>query len=257
MLRINDVINILESYAPLENQAEYDNSGLLYGLGDWEYKGAVITLDTSVDVVEEAIKKGANLIIEHHPSIFGAIKKIDLCYPKHRAIVKAIKNDIAIYSAHTSVDFANGGLNDKVMELIGCVSYHTANGNLSDMRIGKLRKKITLKELAEKVGEAFNDRHIAYVGKSDLTVENIAVINGGGGSHEEELLEAVKSGADVFISADFKYNVIRLAKDLGYAAIIFGHYESEMPFIDLIKDMLTNKGIGNVFGSTACTNPLN
>lgn len=257
MLKIKDVIEALEQYAPLENQADYDNSGLLYGDINWDYKGALITLDTSVDVVEEAISKGVNLIIEHHPSIFMPIKKINISIPKHKAIVKAIKNDIAIYSAHTSVDFTIGGLNDKVMELLGCSNYSTATGDCSDMRVGELISPKRLADLVLDVKNIFQDNNVAYVGNGDTVIKKIAVINGGGGSRESEIYTALYSGADVFISADFKYNVLRLAKDLGCSVIVFGHYDSEMPFLDLVKEQLTNKGIGNVYSATTCTNPLN
>lgn len=257
MLKIKDVIKAIEEYAPLENQASYDNCGLLYGDLNWDYKGALVTLDTSIDVVKEAVSKGINLIIEHHPSIFMPIKKLNVEIPKHQALVYAIKNDVAIYSAHTSVDFTEGGLNDKVMQLLGCVSYSTANGNLSDMRVGDLNSPISLNEFVENIKSIFNDKHVTYVGESNKMIKKIAVINGGGGSQEGEVYNALYTGADVFISGDFKYNVLRLAKDLGYAVIVFGHYDSEMPFINLIKEQLTNKGIGNVYGATTCTNPLN
>ncbi len=256
MLKINDVLNIITDFAPLEIQADFDNSGLLYGDMNWDYKGALITLDLSIDVVTEAIEKGLNLIIEHHPSIFYPIKKLDLSIPKHRALALAIKNDIAVFSAHTNVDFANGGLNDMVMQMLGVNGFFKANGNACDMRIGVLNENISLKNLARKVSEVFDDKHVVFVGEPTLQVKKIAVINGGGGS-ESELLEARKQGADVFISADFKYNVLRLAKDLGYAIIVFGHYESEKPFIDLISGLLNKNRIENVHGATTCTNPLN
>ncbi|MBO5775839.1 MAG: Nif3-like dinuclear metal center hexameric protein, partial [Clostridia bacterium] len=216
MLKIKDVINALEQYAPLENQAEYDNCGLLYGDLDWEFKGALVALDTSVEVVNEAIEKGVNLIIEHHPSIFMPIKKISLAIPKHRAIALAIKNDIAIYSAHTSVDFTEGGLNDKVMELIGCDDYATLTGRASDMRIGLLKEVKTLGDLAETIKNTFNDTHVVTIGDIYKNISKIAVVNGGGGGSEREVMEAINAGADVYISGDFKYNVMRLAKDIGF-----------------------------------------
>ncbi|MBO7156514.1 MAG: Nif3-like dinuclear metal center hexameric protein, partial [Clostridia bacterium] len=88
-------------------------------------------------------------------------------------------------------------------------------------------------------------------------ISKIAVVNGGGGGSEREVMEAINAGADVYISGDFKYNVMRLAKDIGFACIIFGHYESEVPFINLIKEQLVKSGIGNVLESECCTNPLN
>ncbi len=257
MLKIKDVISVMEQYAPLENQAEYDNCGLLYGDLNWDYKGVLITLDTSEQVVKEAIEKGANLIIEHHPSIFMPIKKISLNIPKHRAIALAIKNDIAIYSAHTSVDFTVGGLNDKVMDLIGCIEYDTSSGRASDMRVGILKESKTLSQLSDSIKATFNDSHVVTVGDLNKQINKIAVVNGGGGGRESEVIEAINAGADVYISGDFKYNVLRLAKDLGYACIVFGHYESEMPFIKLVKEQLVKGGIGNVCETTCCTNPLN
>lgn len=257
MPKIRDIVKIIEDVAPLYNQASYDNSGLFFGDLDWDYKGSLITLDTSVDVVDEAIAKGANLIIEHHPSIFMPIKKIDLKLPKHKAIAKAIKNDIAIYSAHTSIDFAQGGLNDKVISMIGCSSYYPLQDDLQNMRMGELDESITLSKLAERVSTLFKDSHVAYVGNGDRVVSKIAVVNGGGGSQESELIKAMEGGADAFISADFKYNVLRLAKDIDFPVIVFGHYDSEMPFINLIKELLLKEKIENVYGATTCTNPLN
>ena len=257
MPKIKDVVKILEDFAPLELQASYDNSGLFFGDYQWDLKGVLITLDTSEDVVKEAIELGANLIIEHHPSVFMPIKKIDLTYPKHRAIALAIKNDIAIYSAHTSVDFAVGGLNDRVMELLGCVSYDQSNGNASDMRIGKLIKAVKLGAFADCVAQVFDDKHVAFVGDSNKLISTIAVVNGGGGSHEGALVEAKNAGADVFVSGDFKYNVIRFAKDLGFPVIIVGHYNSEVPFFNLIRELLINNDICNVHSANTCTNPLN
>ncbi len=257
MSTIREIVNIIESFAPLYNQASYDNSGLLYGDLGWECKGVIITLDTSINVVDEAIQKGANLIIEHHPSIFMPIKKIDLKLPKHRAIAKAIKNDVAIYSAHTSIDFTQGGLNDRVISMLGCSSFAPLNDELQNMRVGLLNEAICLSQLVKRVECLFNDSHVAFVGDGCKKIEKIAVVNGGGGSQESELIKAMECGADVFISGDFKYNVLRLAKDLDFPVIVFGHYDSEMPFIELIKELLIKEKIENVFGATTCTNPLN
>ena len=257
MLKIGDVIRIIEDFAPLENQADFDNSGLLYGDKDWIFKGALITLDTSVDVVAEAVEKGANLIIEHHPSIFYPLKKIDLSYPKHNAIAQAIKNDIAIYSAHTSVDFAKGGLNDYVMSLLGCCEYAPLGDNLSNMRVGTLDEPRKLGELVKKVEAVFNDEHVKFVGDGNKVIKKIAVINGGGGSSERAIIDAKRAGADVFMSGDFKYNTLRLAKDMDFPIVEFGHYDSEVPFMNLIKETLFNGGVTNVCIATTCTNPLN
>jgi dinuclear metal center YbgI/SA1388 family protein len=116
---ISDVTALLEQLAPLSYQESYDNSGLLVGNPDMPLKGILATLDVTPEVVEEAYQKGLNLIVSHHPLIFTGIKKITGRSYVEKAIIKAIKYDIAIYSAHTNLDNIKGGVNSKIGELLG------------------------------------------------------------------------------------------------------------------------------------------
>lgn len=118
-MKIKDVINIIESFAPLSYQESYDNSGLIVGNINDELKGVLICLDSIEEVVDEAISKKCNLIVAHHPIVFSGLKKITGKNYIERTILKAIKNDVAIYAAHTNLDNVNQGVNYKIAEKVG------------------------------------------------------------------------------------------------------------------------------------------
>lgn len=119
MAKIKDITHYLESIAPRDYQESYDNSGLLTGSQDDEVKGILLTLDTTEEVVKEAIKKQCNLIISHHPIIFKGLRSLTGKNHVERTILEAIKNNIAIYAIHTNLDNVNAGVNKKLGESIG------------------------------------------------------------------------------------------------------------------------------------------
>ena len=119
MTKIKEVINYLEIFAPLAHQELYDNSGLLTGDREEDVKSILITLDCTEPIVQEAIEKGANLIITHHPIIFSGLKKITGTNYVERTIIKAIKNDIAIYAIHTNLDNVISGVNFEFAKRLG------------------------------------------------------------------------------------------------------------------------------------------
>ena len=119
MANIKDVTSYLESFAPHSFQESYDNSGLLTGDANAEVTGILVTLDCTEAVVNEAIDFKSNLIIAHHPIIFKGLKKLTGQNYIQRTIIKAIKNDIAIYAIHTNLDNVHLGVNKKISERIG------------------------------------------------------------------------------------------------------------------------------------------
>lgn len=118
-MKIEQIINYLESIAPLSFQEEYDNSGLIVGNKKDSVQSALITLDCTEEIVDEAIHKKCNLIIAHHPIIFRGLKKINGKNYIERTIIKAIKNDIAIYAIHTNLDNVINGVNYKIANRLG------------------------------------------------------------------------------------------------------------------------------------------
>jgi dinuclear metal center YbgI/SA1388 family protein len=109
-MKIRDITNAIAAFAPLQYQESYDNAGLLFGNADWELTGVLLTLDTTEAVIDEAIAKKCNLVVAHHPIVFGGLKKINGNNYVERVAIKAIKNDIAIYAAHTNLDNVRNGV---------------------------------------------------------------------------------------------------------------------------------------------------
>ncbi len=155
---IKDVTNHLEMLAPKSYQESYDNCGLLTGNADVVVKGVLVTLDCTENVVDEAIKNKCNLIVAHHPIIFKGLKKITGQTYVERTIIKAIKNDIAIYAIHTNLDHVHTGVNKKIAEKIG----------LKNVRILRPRKDTLMKLVTfvpkEKTGDVLNALHKAGAG---------------------------------------------------------------------------------------------
>ena len=118
-MNISEVIKSLEEFAPPALQEGYDNSGLIVGDSSEEVKGVLISLDCIESVVDEAIRKGCNLIVSHHPIVFSGLKRLNGKNYIERVVMKAIKNDIALYAIHTNLDNVNHGVNQRFAERIG------------------------------------------------------------------------------------------------------------------------------------------
>tara|TARA_B100000925_G_scaffold208812_1_gene159057 strand:- start:7126 stop:8217 length:1092 start_codon:yes stop_codon:yes gene_type:complete len=117
-MRIGQIIEALEQWAPPELQESYDNSGLIVGNTNWESTGVLVALDCLESVVDEAIAKSVNLIVAHHPIVFAGLKRFNGRSYIERVVMKAIKHDVAIYAIHTNLDNILWGVNAKVMEVL-------------------------------------------------------------------------------------------------------------------------------------------
>ncbi|WP_341834801.1 Nif3-like dinuclear metal center hexameric protein [Chitinophaga pollutisoli] len=118
-MTIQSIIQALERFAPPAYQESYDNAGLLFGNPDWELKGALLTLDATEAVLDEAIAKGCNLVVAHHPVVFGGLKRITGRNYVERVAIKAIKHDIAVYAAHTNLDNVRAGVSAMMAKQLG------------------------------------------------------------------------------------------------------------------------------------------
>lgn len=118
-MKIQEIIKIIEDFAPLSYQESYDNAGLIVGNNSTTVTGILVCLDSTEEVVQEAFDKKCNLIIAHHPIIFSGLKKLNGKNYIERTVIKAIKNDVAIYAAHTNLDNVINGVNYKIAEKLG------------------------------------------------------------------------------------------------------------------------------------------
>jgi len=242
---VKSIINIIEDFAPLRTDYGCDNSGLLFGGKDWEVKGVLITLDLMPETVSEAIKNNCNLIVVHHPPIFTPINAFNISLPTHNAFCNAIKHDIAIYSAHLNVDFAEKGLNYRLMKTLGGENIAPVDGDSFNGLKATLKAPMSLKNFALHCKAVLKDETLTYLGDDNKIIKSFTAINGGGAS-ESAVLASKNAGADVFLSADFKYHLLLLAKGINCAIINFGHYHSEIAFIDLIHEVLVKNGLGEM-----------
>jgi len=169
-MKIKEIIAALERFAPLPLQDGFDNAGLQVGLTDAEATGALLCLDVTEAVVDEAITLGFNLIISHHPLIFKGYKSITGRDYIERCIIKAIRNDIAIYSAHTNLDNAPGGVNYKIAEKIGL-----KNVRILEPKEDSLLKLVTFvpTEHAGKVRQALFEAGCGCIGNYDSCSYNV------------------------------------------------------------------------------------
>jgi len=169
-MQIKEILNCLDKFASLNLQESYDNSGLIIGNTDNEFKKALICLDCTEEIIEEAINKKCNLIISHHPLIFDGLKKINSNTHTGRSVIKAIKNDISLFAIHTNIDNHVKGLNSILAKKLGLKNCRV----LSPMK-DILRKIVTFcpVEHAEKVRNALFDAGAGHIGNYDNCSYNI------------------------------------------------------------------------------------
>lgn len=239
---INDIILHLESIAPPAYQETYDNAGLITGAADWECKGALICLDATEEVVWEAIQKGYNLVIAHHPIVFTGLKKINGKNYVERAVIKAIKHDIAIYAIHTNLDNVIQGVNGRMADRLGLadrriLSPKQDSGGVGSGLIGELETPLEEAAFLKKLKEQFHLPLIRHTALLNRPVKRVALC-GGAGSFL--VARALAAGANVFITGDMKYHEFFDADGRLLIADI-GHYESEQFTIDLLYDILQEK----------------
>ena len=161
MTKIKNIINLFQQVSPFSYQESYDNSGLIVGNPEQEITSILITLDTTEEIIEQAIKTGANLIISHHPIIFKALKTITGKNHIERIIIKAIKNNIAILAVHTNIDNVFQGVNSKLSEKL-----NLKNCKILSTKSNELKKLITFvpEKSANQVRKAIFDAGAGQIG---------------------------------------------------------------------------------------------
>ena len=165
-MKIKEITNYLESIAPLAYQESYDNSGLITGDANAELKKILVTLDVTEEVLDEALREKCNLVVAHHPIIFGGIKKLNGKNYVERVVIKAIKNDIAIYAIHTNYDNVIEGVNAMICEKLGLVNFKILLPKKNQLK--KLYTFIPLQDY-DKVSRAVFEAGAGYIGNYSET----------------------------------------------------------------------------------------
>jgi dinuclear metal center YbgI/SA1388 family protein len=182
-MKIADIIALLESIAPPSLQESYDNAGLLTGNAGWACTGALCTLDATEEIVNEAIQRGCNLVVAHHPIIFGGLKKITGRNYVEKTIITAIKNDIAIYAIHTNLDNVIAGVNGMMADKLGLVNRKILAPKEATLK--KLFTFVPVKQVEEVRAALFEAGagHIGNYNECSFGVEGTGTFKGGEGAN--------------------------------------------------------------------------
>lgn len=231
MTQIKDIFDYLCELAPLELQLGFDNAGFLVGRGSKACRKALISLDVTGDVVEEAVSGGYELIISHHPVIFSPIKNVT-----DEKLIKLIENGIAVISMHTNLDIADGGVNDVLLKLIGAEREDFLDEEHCG-RIGRLPQEIPLDKFLELCRDKLHTNGLRYY-DSGRQVKRVAVLGGSGG---DELMSAFEKNCDTYLTSDIKYHQFLLAQELGINLVDGDHFGTEDPVIDVLCQKLSSR----------------
>ena len=238
-MKAKQVFDALEQYAPLPLQDGYDNAGLQIGLTEeQEVTGALLCLDVTEAVIDEAERMGCNLIVAHHPLLFRGLKQITGQSYVERCVIKAIQKGIGIYAAHTNLDNAEGGVNYRIAEKIGLenLSFLDAKSGLSAGAgvVGELPVAEDERDFLVRLKGLFGIQCIRHNRLSGRKIRRVALCGGAGGFL---LSQAIAQGVDAFLTGEMRYHdYFGHEGDLLIAEM--GHYESEQYTMEIFAEVL-------------------
>ena len=257
-MKIIEVVNALEQFAPLPLQEDYDNAGLQVGLTEAEVSGALLCLDVTETIVDEAIAKGCNLIVSHHPLIFRKLRRLTGDDYVQRTVMKAIEKKVTILSLHTNMDSVTGGVNFKIAEKMGleqlsflgkrqtvslpcdtpdtcCGACRTVEGG--EVIIGFLPTPMAADDFIIMLKQTFG---VECVMANELIRRDIRKVALCGGAGDFLLDEALAAGADAFVTGEMRYHQF-FGQEQQIQLAIIGHYQSEQYTTEIFRDIIMQK----------------
>ena len=257
------MLSALEQFAPLPLQESWDNAGLQLGLTEAEVSGALLCLDVNEQIVDEAIRKGCNLIVSHHPLLFRGLKQISGANYVQRCVIKALKNDIVVVSMHTNMDNALNGVNWKIAERLQLqnVSFLTPlssqpsslTNEAGSGVVGELPSAMEAGAFIKLVKNQFRCECAMCNELLQRPIRKVAICGGAG---DFLLDDALQQGADAFITGEMHYH-----QYFGYEQqiqiCVIGHYQSEQYTAEIFRDIIQKEcpGVRTEIAETS-TNPI-
>lgn len=239
-MKAYELISWLEKRYPADAAEEWDNVGLLTGEDTNEISHVFVALDLTEETLDEAIEAGADMIITHHPMIFTGLKKINNHSFTGKKIIKLIQKGIVYYAMHTNYDVL--GMADLSADYtrmhntrVLCVTEERNGETQGFGRVGELEKEMTLREYAQLIRESLKLNEVKVYGDLDSKVKCAAVCTGSGKSM---IGDAIRAGADVYVTGDIDHHTGIDAVAQGLALIDAGHYGTEYVFMDAMKKEL-------------------
>ncbi|MEG1879331.1 MAG: Nif3-like dinuclear metal center hexameric protein [Pseudoflavonifractor sp.] len=249
MASVNEISSYLDGLAPFSTQMAFDNAGFLVGQGGQSVRKILVALDITEAVIDEAAELGAELIVSHHPVIFGPVKSITDRDPTGRKLLALTQKNIAAICLHTNLDMAPGGVNDALarrLDLMQCSLLQQegvgADGKPYGIgRVGHRESPASLPAFAAFVKLRLGANGVRYV-DCGKPVSRVAV---GGGACGDMLQDALNADCDTFVTADVKYHEFLEAQALGLNLVDAGHYPTENVICPVLADWL-EKGFPEV-----------
>ena len=245
MAKVKEIRDYFNKIYPFYMKFDFDNIGMLVGYCEKEVHRAVVALDITDDVIDEAVKSGAELIVSHHPLLFHAIKRVTDDDDRGRKIIRMIENGISAICLHTTLDTAEGGVNDALMaalggKVLGLLDPHGCHPDGTPYgvsRIGELPESCEFDEFLAATKKALNSNGLRYhyAGKP---VKKLACCGGAGGS---DLKKAFEAGCDTYVTADLKYDHFLWAKETGINLIDADHFCTENVVVTILRDALASE----------------
>ena len=237
MTVVADVLKFIEEIAPSHLAEEWDNVGLLCGRNNQPVHKILVALDPFYTVCQEAVDIGADLIVTHHPIIFGNnLNAVNDKTQTGRCLLLLSENKISAINAHTNLDIAPGGVNDILAATIGLKDIaliSPAGASYGLLRSGYVAEQ-SLSDFLSMVKTALGCEGLRYIDAGKI-VRKVAV---GGGSCADCMYEAAAAGCDTFVTSDIKYNQFRNAHELGINLIDAGHFHTENPTMPVLAEKL-------------------
>lgn len=225
-MKLRDLTVFMEQKAPAALAEEWDKVGLLVDSGNADVSGVVVALDATPAAIAFAKERGANVLVTHHPVIFDPIVTLT---PDHPAAM-AFAAGISVFSAHTNLDSAAGGVNDTLAGLLGLTNVTVTVDGMT--RVGTLPAPMTAKAFAALAATTLHTA--AQVTVPDATISRIAVCGGAAGDN----LHTAMQTADAYLTGELKHNLFLHAKAANFPVIAAGHYATEMPVVHTVTAWL-------------------
>lgn len=247
MLKVKDIIQAMERFAPPSLAESWDNVGLMVGDLDQRVTTVFVCLDVTSDNVTQAINCGADLILSHHPLIFSPLHRVVEQDVTGSILRNLIRNDISVYSAHTNLDHAPGGMNDILAQRLGLTQVRPflpedcvdgLGQPISALgRVGVLESPMEMSDFSLFVQDTLGCTALRSVGSPEEIIKTVALCSGSGG---DGIYAAYHAGADVYVTADVKHHEAQLAFELGMNLIDAGHFETENILCSFLTEYLEN-----------------
>ena len=236
-MKVRDITETLEQFAPLSIQEGWDNSGLCIGSPEDEVHGVLLGFDCTPELIDEAVAKGCDMVVTHHPLIFHGLKRIRGGEPVTDAVIKAVRAGVAVYAAHTTADKVIAGVSGAMARRLGLkdIALMEDEGGYGLGAVGTLPQPMTGEEAIAYVKEKFGLKTVRASKPVDR-VEKVAMCGGSGGS---EIDAARATGAQLYISGDISYHHFFTPE--GFMVLDIGHFESEVDIVGILFKVISGK----------------